>query len=75
MPPINFGLLNRQLNKEHDPQFKYNTVRGGSDVGGKVEVINSASAAFRNFVKEKSLYLKGLDPFALNRTMVTSTDG
>ena len=40
--------------------------------GGKVEVINSASAAFRNFVKEKSLYLKGLDPFASIRTQGNS---
>lgn len=43
--------------------------------GGKVEVINSASTAYRNFVNEKTLYLKGLDPLSTIRMQGNSQEG
>ena len=52
-------LTNRQAEK---------SMRKHQQAKEKVEVINSASTAFRNFVKEKTAYLKGLDPLASVRS-------
>ena len=80
VPPLNVKLLKqpmRGLNQDFDDHKLTNREAQKSlrrqqhhqqQPKEKVEVINSASTAFRNFVKQKTAHLKGLDPLASVRS-------
>ena len=73
VPPLNVKLLKpiRGMNQDElklTQRQAEKSKRRHQQAKEKVEVINSASTAFRNFVKEKTSYLKGLDPLASVRS-------
>ena len=81
VPPLNVKLLKpmRGMNQDYeDPKCTQRqaekSMRKQQQTKEKVEVINSASTAFRNFVKEKTAYLKGLDPLASVRSQGSHGD-